>query len=35
MSGQDLREGYCVPFADLKCTTERVEDKIERVEGRI
>lgn len=34
-SEQDFRERVLSAIADLKRTTERVEDKIERVEGRI
>lgn len=35
MSDQDFRERVLSAIADLKRTTERVEDKIERVENRI
>ena len=35
MSDQDFRERVLSAIADLKRTTERVEDKIERVEDKI
>ncbi len=35
MSDQDFRERVLSAIADLKRTTERVEDKIERVENKI
>ena len=35
MSDQDFRGRMLSAIADLRCPTERVEDKIERVEGRI
>ncbi|MDE0467610.1 MAG: hypothetical protein OYL97_11175 [Candidatus Poribacteria bacterium] len=35
MSDQDFRERVLSAIADLKHTTERVEDRIERVEDKI